>query len=113
MNAYSFNIFTNQEKEDEEVVKTYVRYSGYVIFIHHTITLAIIMALALYDPSFLPHWTSSEFRLNPSDYHFFYIFGITMIMGWHSLTEQNKYLLDQLFEELKCIVYEQIPSIYD
>ena len=86
MNAYTFNPFSYDYKEDDEVVKTYVRNSSIVIFIHHIIVLSVIISLALHDPSFLPHWTSSEFRLNPNDYHCFYIFGITMLMGCYSLT---------------------------
>ena len=74
----------------EKDVQKYVRRSSIVSFVHHTITLSIILILVCYDRHYMEHWSAPYFLLNTtqdiSRVHLFWVFGCTIMMGCYSLT---------------------------
>ena len=74
------------ENEDVKEIEKFVRCSSILTFIHHSVILTLIMILGWYDPNYMDHWTSPEFRLHPTSERFFWMFGSTLMMGCFSLT---------------------------
>ena len=91
MNAYALRVDLKErapdaEDDDEDSVRTFVRQSSIVTFLHHTIALSVIIILSMYAPAYLPHLASPDFQLKPSNPHFFTFFGFVFLMGCYSLT---------------------------
>ena len=86
MTAYSFL----SKPDNEESAQKFVCRSSIVVFLHHTVTLSVIMVLVWHDPNSMEHWSWSSFLLNPTQttsYHdLFWTFGCSILMGCYSLT---------------------------
>ena len=86
MNARTIHELKEEEQEEKSNIEQFLKNSSLITFFHHSITLLIILFICLYHPQFFVHWTEPHFWLKPSIERFYWVFGITLLMGVYSLT---------------------------
>ena len=87
LNVYGFgeSQFIESDRPSKESGRKFIRLSSVVTFVHHTLLLASIMVFVVYHPGYLLQEQFDKLILKPGGAHFFYAFGITLMLGFYSL----------------------------
>ena len=91
MNAYTCWMTDEEqldasEKESDEDVMKFIRWSSMITTIHHTSVLSLIIILAKWKPDCFEHWNSESFLLNIEQRDTYYILAFVFLLGFYSLT---------------------------
>ena len=104
LNAYVFGEFTSEDAEISDKndkfeekgkrsrsirlkqtnARKFIRMSSLLTFGHHAIVLSSIMILATINPEYFDQNQYKDLALRPDGCHFFWVFGVTLLMGVYS-----------------------------
>ena len=71
--------------DSEDGKRQFFRLTSITTYLHHTIVLVTIMAIAHSNPQYFKHWSWGNFWLKPDGNDFYWAFGVTLLMGFYSM----------------------------